>query len=260
VRNLAFTGSGSRWQVNYLNAEDSSRNTVEVNGGAVGSGPGGAFVWKLGEAESFPSGVGPYGELDIYLEKFGGDLNASNCITSIMVLPKVVLSGSELPAGMWGTPNTYPLFALDPAVMGAALDSAHAGMIATAAALLENIYRRRQPTLLSVSRGWNGELEQRMWNGTSSYVIFAKIRASALLSGSPGVGFLIRVEDSKFSGDGTLRLTAGGNTTTIPNASLGTGTWTAWTALNCKPGDVVKVEGNHIKIGTIMIFGREATP
>jgi hypothetical protein len=261
VRATPYAGGTTSWRVDILNAEDGSRNAVEVNGGLVGPLAGNGFVWHAGDFDCIPGSTGDYGELDIFLETFGGALGSSNYITSLLIIPKVELSAGTLPAGLWGTPDTYPLFALDPALWGAALDSAHAGMIATCAALLEDMYRRRRPTFLSVSRAWGGGGLPllRMWNNTATMALFAILRVSELLAGCPGVGFLIYVEDSKYAGDGTIKLTAGANTTTIPNVSLGTGTWCSYTTLNCKAGDVVKVEANHIKIGTIMVFGAEAT-
>lgn len=254
-RNKEYLGAATSWQVNVLNAEDGSRNTLEVAGGSAG----GSFLWHVGDFECIPGGSGDYGELDLYLETFGGSLGSDNYITSILIQPKIVLSGSELPAGMWGVPDTYPLFALDPALWGAAGDSAHAGMIATAGALLESIYRRRQPIFMSSSRSYAGGLEQLILAPTSSWAVLAKLRASELPAGSPGVSFLIYVEDSKVTGDGELRLTAGANQTTIPNASLSSGAWTSVAALNCEAGDVVTVEGHNIRLGTVMIFAREAT-
>jgi hypothetical protein len=256
VRTVAHVGGTTSWVVNVLNGKTGGRTSHQVNGGAAG----GAFLWHLGDFECIPGSSGALGDFDIYLETFGAALGFENWIDCLLIQPKVVLSGSELPLGVWGAPNGFPLYALDPDIWAGSQDSAHAAMIATAGALLENIYRRRQPVFMSSSNAWPGVREQRMWNNTSTWRTFAKLRASELLADSPGVSFLVFVEDAKFDGDAELRLTAGASAVTIPNASLGTGVWCPLTSLDCRAGDVVEVEGRHIKIGTVMIFGREATP
>lgn len=110
-RATAHVGASTSWVLAFRNAFDGSIDTYEVNGGTGG----GSFTQTI-ELRAYESGATRTGDVQVYVDTFGGALGTGDHLTSIEVRPKMVPTGSELPLGIYkNAPPAVPMFALDPA-------------------------------------------------------------------------------------------------------------------------------------------------
>jgi hypothetical protein len=259
VRTDAYGGGPTNWELSY-SVNGGSTVNAQVNAGAVGSGAGNSFVWVI--ADVALDHTQQFSTVDVWLKTFGGSMTTNNYIWCFEV--EWYAEFSALPLGLYNASDFgKPLFALDVDIMGAADKGAHTGVFQTAAAICRYIYERVCSVFVSASKSWNTTspwVQMVMENSTATMRTFLQVRA-LIPPGSPGVTAWIYVEDSKYSGDSDIRLSAGANTVTDTLQSSNSwegGLMPGGLSLDCNPGDLIKIEATNIKIGTIMLMAQRA--